>query len=406
MGAEREEGSKWSAGRQSRRAVLREIVHSGPVARSEIARRLDLTSGAVSRIARPLIHAGLVRELPHEQGDTPVGPGRRTLPLDVEPGGGQVIGIGIDPGLQTITLADIKNRTISGLDLKLDTIEDPERVIRRLGRECRRLIGANLNDRNRLLGGLLSVTGQVDSTTGDVLGAPCLGWASFPVRERLGELVDLPITIRSMADTVSNAEMLFGAARGRNDVLVLLCGMEIDSTLILDGRLVQGDRLPAIRIGAREVTRNDGAAATLDHVGGGLGVLCNLHGDDMTPDRARLTRMAQALLAAVERDRAGDSVVGAVMGDSGRKLGRVVVRFASFIRPEVVLIAGPLSMSPSYTAAVAEVVSDGISPHPGIAVANAVMGPGGSRSASCAMAICEFLLERPLDLARLGVRMS
>ena len=57
------------SGPSNRQAVLREILLSGPVSRTEIAARIGLTGGAVSRIVRPLIDAGLVRELPQERAE-------------------------------------------------------------------------------------------------------------------------------------------------------------------------------------------------------------------------------------------------------------------------------------------------------------------------------------------------
>ena len=404
MNGAREHGSLRETGRRNRRAVLRKIVLSGPVSRTEIAGRVGLTAGAVSRIARPLIDAGLVRELPEEQDDAPVRPGRRFAPLVIDPQGGQVLGIDIGPTFQTVTLADIKNRTIAGTDLELDTIEDPDLVIRRVARESRRLIGAHLDDRSRLLGGLLMITGQVDPVRGDVLGAPHLGWGSFPLRARLADFLALPVKIQSLTATVALAEMLFGETRGRNNVLTLFCGLGIGAAVMLDGRLVEGGSFPTGGIGGMEVTGEDGAVATLDQLVSGLGVLRHLHGDDMTPARAPLSRMGRALREAIKRDRAGDPTVTALMAMAGRELGRVIVQSARFVMPEVVLIAGPLSMSPGYMAAAGEAVAEGMVPRPVEVVSSAVTGPAGVRSASCAMAICEYLLERPLDLTSLGVR--
>ena len=86
--------------------MLREIVLSGPVSRTEIASRIGLTAGTISRITRPLIDAGLVRELLEVQSGSSAGPGRRSVPLDIDPRGGQVLGITVGPTYQVVTLAD------------------------------------------------------------------------------------------------------------------------------------------------------------------------------------------------------------------------------------------------------------------------------------------------------------
>ena len=377
---------------------------AGPVARSEIASRIGLTAGATSRIARSLIEAGLVRELPGSWGGLKVRPGRRVLPLDIEPKGGQVLGIDIGPTLQTVTLADIKNSIIASTELEFATIESPDAVVRHAARECRRLIGAHLGDRRRLLGGLVLITGPVEPVRGAVLEAPYLGWGAFPVRARFAEFLDLPIVVRPMTAMIARAEHLFGRTRGRRSVLTLLCGLGIGAAVILDGRLMEGGGMPTGGIGSMKVVGEDGTTATLDDLASGLGALRRLHGAGMTPARVSRSQMGQALREAIERDLAGDPTVRALMESAGRELGRTVVQFARFIRLETVLIAGPLSQSPGYMSATKESIEEGLAPNTVEVVSGAKTGRTGGLSASCAMAIWEFLLERPLDLSRLGAR--
>ena len=68
------------------------------------------------------------------------------------------------------------------------------------------------------------------------------------------------------------------------------------------------------------------------------------------------------------------------------------------------MIVGPLSQSPAYMAGAKEVVDEGMAPHPIGIVAGTVGGQAHGLPASCAMAICEYLVERPLDLQSLGIR--
>lgn len=392
------------AGPSNRQVVLREILLSGPLSRTEIAARIGLTGGAVSRIVRPLIDAGLVRELPQERAEGPTRPGRRFVLLDIDPRGGQVLGIGIGPSLQTVGLADLKSDIIASAEFELDMIDDPDQVIRRLARESRRLIGTHVHDRSRLLGGLLMVTGNVDPERGDVLGAPYLGWGRYPLRARLADFLDLPMTVRPVTATIASAEKLFGATRGWDNVLTLLCGLGIGASVIVDGRLVRGGSIPSGGIGDMKVTGEHGGTATLDELSSGLGLLRRLHGDAMTPARTPLPVMSRALRDAIQLEQAGDRTISALMARAGRELGHVVVRFAHVVTPEVVMIVGPLSRSPAYLAGAREAIDEGMAPHPIGFVASAVSNQAYGLPASCAMAVCECLLERPLDLQSLGIR--
>lgn len=384
-------------------AVLREILLSGPIPRIEIAARVGLTAGAVSRIAQGLMDAGLVRETTGPRGDAPAKPGRRVYPLEIDPQGGQVLGIGIGPEYQTVTLADIGNNVIAATELELGTIDDPDLVTRSVAQESRRLIGRHLEDRSRLLGGLFMISASVDPVRGSVVEAPYLGWGAFPLRARLSDLLDLPMKLQSVTDAVASAEQLFGAARDRSNVLALLCGLGLGAAMIMDGRLIRGGSPPAGGAGAMKVTAEDGTVTTLDQAGTGLGVIRRLHGDGIASGPAPIAAMARALRDAVERDLAGDPVVAALMAEAGRELGRVCVQFFRFAMPEAVLVAGPLSMSPSYMAAIAEIVDSDTQSGPVEVTASIVSAPVASWSASCAMAVWEYLIEAPLYRTRLSV---
>ena len=407
IGGGREEHGRISErGRRSRQSVLAQILLSGPISRTTIADRVGLTAGAVSRVARPLINEGLVRELPEKLPDGPVRPGRRTIRLDIDPQGGQVLGIGIDPSFLTVTLADIKNSTIATSGVELDTVEEPDLVIRRVARESRRLIGAHLDDRRRLIGGVLTIAGAVDPVRGDLLDSPHLGWGRFPLRARLADVLDLPVRVRSMAAAIAQAETLFGAARGFNNVLTLVCGLGIDAIVILAGRLVDREGFPGGGIGEMEVTGENGIVSTLNQLGGGLGMLRCLHGEVMTPSRSPSSSVAQALRDAVERDQADDPMVRALMAQAGREFGRVVVQLARLFVPDVILLAGPLSEAPGYVDAARQVVAGGIAPRRAEVITGILAGSSSERSVSCAMAIHEYLLGGALNLDRPHLRLG
>ena len=276
-------------------------------------------------------------------------------------------------------------------------------MTRIVARESRRLIGRHLASRGRLLGGLLMISASVDPVRRSVVEAPYLGWSAFPLWSRLSDLLDLPIRVQSMMASVDAAELLFGTARDRRHVLALLCELGIGAAVIIDGRLIGGGRPPSGDMGAMMVTAEDGTVTTLDNAATGLSVIRRLQGEGIASGSAPIAAMALAFREAVERDRAGDPVVAALMAAAGREMGRVAVRFFRFAVPEALLVAGPLSMSPNYMGGIAEVVDGDTQSGPVEIMASIVSAPVASWSASCAMAVWEYLIETPLDRAGLAV---
>ena len=83
---------------------------------------------------------------------------------------------------------------------------------------------------------------------------------------------------------------------------------------------------------------------------------------------------------------------------TGRALGRLAAQHARFVRPEIVLVSGPLAMSPSYMAGIRVALSESVTPPIEVA-ASRVTGPeGGNWSARSVAAVYEYLVERPLNL--------
>ena len=386
-------------GRSNRRAVLRELVLGGPLSHGQIMDRTGLTVATISRIMRALIDAGLVRELP--QARDGAGPGRRPMDLDIDPEGGRVLGMGIGRAIQSVILADLKNRVIARTDLKVDALDDPDLVLRRAAEESRRLIASHGEDRRRLLGGVLMVSGQVDAERGEVLDSPVLGprWNGVPLRSTIERLLDLPMRIQSLSAAVALAEARFGVARSRSNVLSFICELGLSVDLVRDGRLVCGSAGPAGGIGQATMTGADGATATVDRLAGGEGLVLCLHGDGGDLSGMSVGEMADALLDAIARDQDGDPAMAALMTRTGRELGRAAEWLVRFAAPEVVVFAGPLATAPRYVAAAREALAEALGAGSVEVVTGIVTGQVGGTPASCSLAICEYLFETTPDIA-------
>lgn len=384
-----------SMGYDNRMAVLREIVLSAPLSRVEIAHRLGLTEATVSRITRQLIDAGWVRERPADQHDSQSGPGRYAMHLDVNPKGGYVLGIGIGLTIQTVTLADLKNQTIEGTDLKLSATDDPEFVINVIAKESLRLINAHVQDRRRLLGGFTMVAGLVDPIQGIVRHSPYLGWENVPLRSKLVDLLGIPMTLNSLSNSIALFETRFGTARGRENVLVATCGIGIGTGAIINGRLVAGHNFNAGMVGIMEIPAKDGRFTTLDKVAGGQAVLQHLHGYDIERSELPVDRMTNDLFNAIKRDQRGYPDIVPLMNETGYALGLITIQAIRFVAPEMFVVAGPLAMSPSYMAGVKMAFTERLKTIPIKVTASNVTGPVSNQSATCGLAICEYLYEKP-----------
>ena len=390
-------------GELNRRAVLRQLVLHGPRSRSDIASRVDLTAATLSRIARDLIDAGLVAELPRRQSGPPSGPGRPPVDLDIAPEGGQVLGIAVSPAFQTIALSDLKNGIIAETTLDIVALNEPDLVIQEVADHSRRLIASLPPERRRLLGGFVMLPATVERPYGNVRSSRYLGWGRVPLADRLSDSLGVPMKVESIPVAGALAEARFGAARERDNALVLVCGLGLGVGQIVNGAPVTGQGVVAGGIGLIPITGSDAGTRTFDRVAAGFGILHRLRGGDALAAMSPRERI-DLLIDAVARDRDGDKAVSVLMADAGHALGRVVAEFVYLVMPEIVVLSGPLAGSPSYGAAmratVANAVSEGMGDCP-IEFATGLSITGNAGEAACGLGICEHLFERPLDLAAL-----
>jgi len=110
--------------------------------------------------------------------------------------------------------------------------EDVERVIGE--------VVAELREGHDVVAVGLGAAGIIDEQRSVVRYAPNLIWRDEPLKERVEELVDLPVVVENDANAMAWAEHRFGAGQGEEHLLCLTVGTGIGGGLVLGGRLHRG----------------------------------------------------------------------------------------------------------------------------------------------------------------------
>ena len=113
--------------------------------------------------------------------------------------------------------------------------------------------GANRKD---FIGVGIGAPGPLDREKGLVIVAPNLGWRNFPLRDRIGERLNLPATLDNDANCATVGEWWQGAAQGGTNVIGMTIGTGIGGGLILDGKLFHGSSDVAGEIGHTTIDLN------------------------------------------------------------------------------------------------------------------------------------------------------
>ena len=150
------------------------------------------------------------------------------------------------------------------------------------------------------------------------------GWHRFPLRERLSDLVGMPVEVDNDAKALALGEGWRGAARGWADYLAMVVSTGIGGGIVLDGRLLDGAGGNAGHIG-HVVVEPDGRACAC----GGQGCL-----------EAEVSGTA---IAAITGRPAADADA-AMRRRCGTLVGRAVATVANLLDLQLAVVAGSVAL--------------------------------------------------------------
>ena len=202
----------------------------------------------------------------------------------------------------------------------------------------------------------VGAAGFVAADRATVVFAPHLSWRNEPLRESLGQRIDLPISIDNDANAAMWAEHRFGAARGVTHAVMVTLGTGIGGAILIGGELVRGRYGIAGEFGHMQVVPGGqrcecGNRGCWEQYSSGNALVREARGLAMAN-----SPMATDLLAHVggspdsltgpritEAARAGDATATELLAEIGHWLGVGIADLAAALDPEVFVIGGGVS---------------------------------------------------------------
>jgi predicted NBD/HSP70 family sugar kinase len=216
--------------------VLRLVHFEGPMSRARLTALTALNRSTVATLVAELVDLGLALEQPPDPTNRV---GRPSPVVIADPG---VLAIAVNPEVDAITIGAV------GLDgripvrerIEVDHLPSPEETAELVAVTRDRWAGGVLR-RARLVGVGLAVPGLVRTSDGLVRWAPHLEWTDAPLRPLVEDATGLPAAVGNDASLGAQAEHLFGAGRGVDDLVYLNGGASgIGGGLVVHGMLVGG----------------------------------------------------------------------------------------------------------------------------------------------------------------------
>lgn len=186
--------------------------------------------------------------------------------------------------------------------------------------------------------------------TGTIEQAPNLRWKGVvPFAKLMTEKFNLPCKMTNDANAAALGEMLFGAARGMKDFIMMTLGTGVGSGIISGGQLIYGHDGFAGELG-HTIVKPGGRKHWSTGSEGSLEAYASATGISITARKMR-AEFPDSLLNSFSEDEIDSKVVHecAIKGDptaievfryTGQKLGEALANFVMFSSPEAILLFG------------------------------------------------------------------
>jgi len=328
----------------NRSAILETIRREGPISRSAIAERLDVSLPTVMRIVDRLKEEGFVRPL----GDKEWSGGRRRSLLEFNPESYVVLGIDLGGTKMYGALSDLGGRVLDEVNIGQHGTSG-EDSYDRLVTLIDTLLASPKAQGRRVRGIGVGVPGITLHRQGIVKWAYTLQWKDFPIKARLTERYGLPITVDNDVNLAAMGELWFGAGQNAPNMILIAVGTGIGAGIIIDGALYRGSTESSGEIGSmlpgREFLGKDYRDfGALESVASGTGIA----------ERARKVLEAQGgpidpgnVLAedVFDAARQGQAWAWGVIDETVDFLAMAVANLTVMFDPEVIVLGGGVSRS-------------------------------------------------------------
>ncbi|MCY1659600.1 MULTISPECIES: ROK family protein [Chryseobacterium] len=186
--------------------------------------------------------------------------------------------------------------------------------------------------------------------TGTIEQAPNLPWkGTIPFAELMSAKFGLPCTITNDANAAAIGEMLFGAARGMKDFIMITLGTGVGSGIVAGGKLIYGHDGFAGELG-HTIVKPGGRKHWSTGSEGCLEAYASATGIAITAKKMR-AEFPESLLNQYPEESINSKTVHecALQGDpisievfryTGQKLGEALANFVMFSSPEAILLFG------------------------------------------------------------------
>lgn len=187
--------------------------------------------------------------------------------------------------------------------------------------------------------------------TGTIDYAPNLHWKGvIPLARLISDKFGLPCSLTNDANAAAVGEMMYGAARGMKDFIMITLGTGVGSGIVANGHLIYGHDGFAGELG-HTVIRPGGRKHWSTEVDGSLEAYCSATGIALTAKEMLAQSNVESMLRSFPLNEIdaksvydcaaqGDPIAAEVYRFTGQILGEALANFIMFSSPQAIILFG------------------------------------------------------------------
>ena len=332
-----------SISENNRSRILQYLYHNGICSRAQIAKAIELTPAAITKITAKLLSQDVIEETGDMEGDK----NRRSIGLNLNCAKYHVVGVKFARSLVQIAVFDLKCNKISLTDLPTVSEEHIPDTVEQIRHTVRQLIA----DDPHIVAVGMAVPGPYLRDAGHTaLVSSMQGWRQVNFIHEFSAAFDVPVFVEQDARAGALAQFLFNPELSEGSLAYYLLGEGIGLGLIDDGRIFYGAHGTATEIGHVSVDVNGrpcdcGNVGCLERYCSAVAIHEELKTEgDIVPGCESMTH-AQACAALFAKADADDEAARQLVNKAARYIGFGCVTIINAFNPSHIVLGDIVSQA-------------------------------------------------------------
>ena len=331
----------------NRRIALNLIREHQSISRAELARRMNLTRGAVGVLVQELIDQKVIYE--GATGET--ARGRKPTSLHIRTHNRFAIAVDVRFSKTYLMLSDFSGRQLA-LEI-YHTVFPIAAFVKDLSARIRRMLRID-GYRSSCEGIGLVVPGMVDQRTGRILNAPALGWRGVDIREKLASATGIPVQIENSARACALSQLWLerGETSDNHSFVYVTVSDGVGVGIVVNGELLRGHDQIAGEFGHMPLNLEGprcmcGATGCWEAYTSNLATLSRYFGRHLSKlspnDFHNSEQNSFNIVDLITRAHTGDGKATSALQTSARYLGSGLATIVNVINPDCIYLSGEIT---------------------------------------------------------------